>query len=189
MRGAASRRRVPWHAHACLEPRLAGSRESLSERPSRRRALARAQVVGRNYNGVPDNPCRVKRIPSPIPAKQWYLRPPVIALTGGLLPFGSIFIEMYFIFTSFWNYKARPRPLPSLPPSGSKFMDVRASGASVATGRPSRAPASTCGRPSQSAWQGRKHCTTAFWKQSFAPTPLEKAQLCPTAPYSAGRCC
>ncbi len=24
---------------------------------------------------------------------------------GGLLPFGSIFIEMYFIFTSFWNYK------------------------------------------------------------------------------------
>merc|ERR1740130_1572307 len=23
----------------------------------------------------------------------------------GVLPFGSIFIEMYFIFTSFWNYK------------------------------------------------------------------------------------
>ena len=69
--------------------------------------LPAVQVVGRNYNGVPDNPCRVKRIPSPIPAKQWYLRPPVIALTGGLLPFGSIFIETYFIFTSFWNYKAR----------------------------------------------------------------------------------
>ena len=66
-------------------------------------------MVGRNYAGVPDNPCRVKRIPSPIPTKQWYLRPPVVALTGGLLPFGSIFIEMYFIFTSFWNYKARAR--------------------------------------------------------------------------------
>ena len=24
---------------------------------------------------------------------------------GGLLPFGSIFIEMYFVFKSFWNYK------------------------------------------------------------------------------------
>ena len=47
----------------------------------------------------------VKRIPSPIPDKKWYLRPYVIALVGGLLPFGSIFIEMYFIFTSFWNYK------------------------------------------------------------------------------------
>jgi len=131
-------------------------------------------VVGRNYNGVPDNPCRVKRIPSPIPAKQWYLRPPVIALTGGLLPFGSIFIEMYFIFTSFWNYKARPRPLPSLPPSGSKFIDVRASGASVATGRPSKAPVGRRGRPSRNAWQGRKHCTTAFWKQLFAPTPFSR---------------
>ena len=28
----------------------------------------------------------------------------LIPLTG-VLPFGSIFIEMYFIFTSFWNYK------------------------------------------------------------------------------------
>jgi hypothetical protein len=28
-------------------------------------------------------------------------------LMGGLLPFGSIFIEMYFVFTSFWNYKVR----------------------------------------------------------------------------------
>ncbi len=24
---------------------------------------------------------------------------------GGILPFGSIFIEMYFVFTSFWHYK------------------------------------------------------------------------------------
>lgn len=66
-----------------------------------------SQVVGRNWNGLPDNPCRVKRIPSPIPARKWYLQPWVIAFMGGLLPFGSIFIEMYFIFTSFWNYKVR----------------------------------------------------------------------------------
>ena len=145
-------------------------------------------VIGRNWNGTPDNPCRVKRIPSPIPEKkvhpqpiledpvscqravlrpsvptdflphdnarlsilwhtcqalwivrhsfrlvcdlllsqrsslqplscvitvsmpghtQFYLKPWVICLMGGLLPFGSIFIEMYFIFTSFWNYKVR----------------------------------------------------------------------------------
>jgi hypothetical protein len=37
----------------------------------------------------------------------WYLRPWAICAAGGLLPFGSIFIEMYFVFTSFWNYKAR----------------------------------------------------------------------------------
>lgn len=62
-------------------------------------------VVGRNWSGAPNNPCRVKTIPRPIPEKKWYLTPSVIALMGGLLPFGSIFIEMYFVFTSFWNYK------------------------------------------------------------------------------------
>ncbi|MCD9638811.1 Transmembrane 9 super member 1 [Datura stramonium] len=62
-------------------------------------------VVGRNWSGAPNNPCRVKTIPRPIPVKKWYLTPSVISLMGGLLPFGSIFIEMYFVFTSFWNYK------------------------------------------------------------------------------------
>lgn len=62
-------------------------------------------VIGRNWSGAPDNPCRVKTIPRPIPEKKWYLTPSVISLMGGLLPFGSIFIEMYFVFSSFWNYK------------------------------------------------------------------------------------
>ncbi|XP_051149742.1 transmembrane 9 superfamily member 1-like [Andrographis paniculata] len=62
-------------------------------------------VIGRNWSGTPNNPCRVKTIPRPIPEKKWYLTPSVISLMGGLLPFGSIFIEMYFVFTSFWNYK------------------------------------------------------------------------------------
>ena len=29
----------------------------------------------------------------------------MLVMLGGILPFGSIFIEMYFVFTSFWNYK------------------------------------------------------------------------------------
>ncbi|KAL0437918.1 UNVERIFIED_CONTAM: Transmembrane 9 superfamily member 1 [Sesamum latifolium] len=58
-----------------------------------------------NGGGCANNPCRVKTIPRPIPEKKWYLTPSVISLMGGLLPFGSIFIEMYFVFTSFWNYK------------------------------------------------------------------------------------
>ncbi|KAG9132545.1 hypothetical protein Leryth_008477 [Lithospermum erythrorhizon] len=62
-------------------------------------------VVGRNWSGAPNNPCRVKTIPRPIPEKKWYLTQSVVSLMGGLLPFGSIFIEMYFVFTSFWNYK------------------------------------------------------------------------------------
>ena len=42
----------------------------------------------------------MKRIPSPIPQKKWYLNPAVISIMGGLLPFGSIFIEMYFLWVS-----------------------------------------------------------------------------------------
>lgn len=62
-------------------------------------------VVGRNMDGQPDFPCRVNAVPRPIPEKKWFMEPAVIVLLGGILPFGSIFIEMYFIFTSFWAYK------------------------------------------------------------------------------------
>jgi transmembrane 9 superfamily protein 3 len=34
-----------------------------------------------------------------------YQRSRSIILFAGILPFGSIFIEMYFIFTSFWTTK------------------------------------------------------------------------------------
>jgi len=34
-----------------------------------------------------------------------YTNPVTLAFAGGVLPFGSIFIEMYFIFTSLWHYK------------------------------------------------------------------------------------
>jgi transmembrane 9 superfamily protein 3 len=62
-------------------------------------------VVGKNWNGTADNPCRVNPVPRPIPEKKWYLHPLVNICLGGILPFGSIFIEMYFIFTAFWHYK------------------------------------------------------------------------------------
>lgn len=62
-------------------------------------------VVGRNLDGQPDYPCRVNAVPRPIPEKKWFMEPGIIILLGGVLPFGSIFIEMYFIFTSFWAYK------------------------------------------------------------------------------------
>jgi transmembrane 9 superfamily protein 3 len=62
-------------------------------------------IIGRNIAGKPDFPCRVNQFPRPIPKKPWYLNRVTLILLGGLLPFGSIFIEMYFVFTSFWYYK------------------------------------------------------------------------------------
>ncbi|XP_065199205.1 transmembrane 9 superfamily member 3-like [Sycon ciliatum] len=62
-------------------------------------------VLGRSVSGRASYPCRVNTVPRPIPEKKWFMEPLAIALFGGILPFGSIFIEMYFIFTSFWAYK------------------------------------------------------------------------------------
>lgn len=62
-------------------------------------------VLGRNLAGQPYYPCRINAVPRPIPEKKWFMEPTVITVLGGILPFGSIFIEMYFIFTSFWAYK------------------------------------------------------------------------------------
>merc|ERR1712071_134398 len=51
-------------------------------------------------------PCRVNSIPRPIPDDVlWYGRPLYLIPLAGLLPFGSIFIELYYILTSVWNYK------------------------------------------------------------------------------------
>lgn len=74
-------------------------------------------IVGRSFGGKADFPCRglllffhcnmlvVNQIAKPIPLKPWYLQRWAFIVIGGVLPFGSIFIEMYFVFTSFWNYK------------------------------------------------------------------------------------
>jgi len=62
-------------------------------------------IVGRNLSGKPEFPCRINLSPKPIPAKRSYQELWVHILLGGVLPFGSIFIEMYFVFTAFWQYK------------------------------------------------------------------------------------
>lgn len=54
-------------------------------------------VLGRNLAGQPNYPCRVNAVPRPIPEKKWFMEPAVIIMLGGILPFGSIFIEMYVL--------------------------------------------------------------------------------------------
>ena len=51
-------------------------------------------ILGRNLSGGSNPPCRVNAVPRPIPSKRWFMEPSVIACLGGILPFGSIFIEM-----------------------------------------------------------------------------------------------
>eukprot|EP01132_Coremiostelium_polycephalum_P007566 gene7566-9301_t len=52
---------------------------------------------------VPEDPVRTNQIPKPIPTHVWYMNPYLSVLMGGILPFGAVFIELYFILTAIWD--------------------------------------------------------------------------------------
>eukprot|EP01083_Nonionella_stella_P075784 206138_1 len=64
-------------------------------------------LVGRSTFVKSKPPSAVnKNFVHPIPTdRAWYMNPYIFCVLVGVLPFGSIFIEMYYIFNSFWNYK------------------------------------------------------------------------------------
>eukprot|EP01095_Lingulamoeba_sp_RSL-Kostka_P016986 TRINITY_DN8599_c0_g1_i1.p1 TRINITY_DN8599_c0_g1~~TRINITY_DN8599_c0_g1_i1.p1 ORF type:complete len:588 (-),score=94.32 TRINITY_DN8599_c0_g1_i1:38-1801(-) len=66
-------------------------------------------IIGKNW-APPDlkkkkRKTQIPQVPRLIPEKIWYLRSWFIILISGILPFTSIFIELYFIFSSWWHYK------------------------------------------------------------------------------------
>ncbi|KAJ3182269.1 hypothetical protein HDU85_003311 [Gaertneriomyces sp. JEL0708] len=62
-------------------------------------------IAARNFSAPPNWPCRVNPIPRPIPDKPWYAEPWVLVSVAAMLPFGSIFVEMYYVWQSFWSYR------------------------------------------------------------------------------------
>lgn len=56
---------------------------------------------------------RTNKIPRQVPEQPWYMHPVLSILVGGVLPFGAVFIELYFILTAVWtNQVPPPHPLP-----------------------------------------------------------------------------
>lgn len=49
-----------------------------------------------------EDPVRTNKIPRQIPEQAWYMQPAFSVLIGGILPFGAVFIELFFILTSIW---------------------------------------------------------------------------------------
>lgn len=49
-----------------------------------------------------DYPTRTNQIPRHIPAPPLTIHPWVIFFISGLLPFGTLFIELYFVMSSMW---------------------------------------------------------------------------------------
>lgn len=54
---------------------------------------------------APEDPVRTNKIPRQIPEQQWYMNPVFSVLIGGILPFGAVFIELFFILTSMWLHQ------------------------------------------------------------------------------------
>lgn len=52
-----------------------------------------------------EHPTRTKQIPRQIPEQALYLKSIPSILMGGILPFGAIFIELYFIMNSLWAHQ------------------------------------------------------------------------------------
>lgn len=47
-------------------------------------------------------PTRTNQIPRQIPEQPWYMRTIPVMFISGIFPFGTIAVEMYFIYTSLW---------------------------------------------------------------------------------------
>ena len=50
-------------------------------------------------------PVRTNKIPRQVPEQPWYMQTMFSVLVGGILPFGAIFIELFFILTSMWLHQ------------------------------------------------------------------------------------
>lgn len=49
-----------------------------------------------------EGPVKTNKIPRQIPEQAWYMNPVFSILIGGILPFGAVFVELFFILTSIW---------------------------------------------------------------------------------------
>jgi transmembrane 9 superfamily member 2/4 len=49
------------------------------------------------------HPVRTNQIPRAVPPQKWYHSLPICVFVAGVLPFGALFIELFFIFTAIWE--------------------------------------------------------------------------------------
>jgi len=62
-------------------------------------------ILGRHWSGIRSIPCRINQMPRHIPLKPWYMNDLLSILIAGALPFSSMFIEVFFLFSAVWHYK------------------------------------------------------------------------------------
>merc|ERR1719389_902082 len=50
-------------------------------------------------------PVRTNQIPRVIPQQPWFISPIFTCMVGGVLPFGAVFTELFFIMSSLWQHQ------------------------------------------------------------------------------------
>eukprot|EP00922_Rhytidocystis_sp_ex-Travisia-forbesii_P040043 GHVS01059559.1.p1 GENE.GHVS01059559.1~~GHVS01059559.1.p1 ORF type:complete len:553 (+),score=74.32 GHVS01059559.1:59-1660(+) len=50
-------------------------------------------------------PVRINKIPRQIPAQPWFMSSTVSCVIGGALPFGAMYVELFFLFSSIWQHR------------------------------------------------------------------------------------
>lgn len=50
-------------------------------------------------------PVRTNQMPREIPLQPWYMKPLFTSMMGGILPFGAVFTELFFIMSSIWQHQ------------------------------------------------------------------------------------
>merc|ERR1712113_89016 len=50
-------------------------------------------------------PVRTNQVPRQIPQQAWFVQPGFSCLVGGMLPFGAVFTELFFIMSSLWQHQ------------------------------------------------------------------------------------
>ncbi|XP_077559660.1 transmembrane 9 superfamily member 1-like [Haemaphysalis longicornis] len=60
-------------------------------------------ILGKNWAGPFEAPCRAKLIARGVPPIPWYHSLPVHCFVGGFLPFSAISVELYYIFSTVWG--------------------------------------------------------------------------------------
>ncbi|KAG5101775.1 hypothetical protein JHK84_046744 [Glycine max] len=61
--------------------------------------------VGFNKKPAIEDPVKTNKIARQIPEQAWYMNYVCSILIGGILPFGAVFIELFFILTSIWLHQ------------------------------------------------------------------------------------
>lgn len=53
----------------------------------------------------PTFPVRTNQIPRIVPVQPWYFHPAITCLVGGVLPFGAVSVELFFIMSALWLHQ------------------------------------------------------------------------------------